>query len=329
MPNKMEFCRCRFTSLNGDRCPNEAREGGLCFWHDPKADKTGDDVKDKLEAYVKGGGFTRGMQLHHAKLDGIDLVNRGSKSGYDFSESDFYHASVEDAHCFNICLYKASLMKASFCGSNLHFANLTDANLLGIKLHNARIDHMQISKRILQEQQAKEAHRRKDKAMYLDYLEQAEEIYRDLRKAAEKQGLVEYSGRFIHRELTMRRLQKPLFSWQRFISKVVDLFCGYGEKPLNVVLFSMMLITVCAILYFAFGVRFSDEIIAINPSQGLWENFKLFLSSMYFSVVTFTTLGYGDITPVGPSRVIAAIEAFVGSFTLALFVVVFVKKMTR
>ena len=50
---------------------------------------------------------------------------------------------------------------------------------------------------------------------------------------------------------------------------------------------------------------------------------------MYFSVVTFTTLGYGDLVPVGPSRVIAAIEAFVGSFTLALFVVVFVKKMTR
>ena len=50
---------------------------------------------------------------------------------------------------------------------------------------------------------------------------------------------------------------------------------------------------------------------------------------MYFSVVTFTTLGYGDLVPVGPSRIIAAIEAFAGSFTLALFVVVFVKKMTR
>ena len=59
------------------------------------------------------------------------------------------------------------------------------------------------------------------------------------------------------------------------------------------------------------------------------ENLNSFLTSLYFSVVTFTTLGYGDITPIGPSRLIAALEAFTGSFTIALFVVVFVKRMTR
>jgi hypothetical protein len=40
-------------------------------------------------------------------------------------------------------------------------------------------------------------------------------------------------------------------------------------------------------------------------------------------------LGYGDITPSGIARAIAAFEAFTGSFAMALFVVVFVKKMTR
>jgi hypothetical protein len=61
--------------------------------------------------------------------------------------------------------------------------------------------------------------------------------------------------------------------------------------------------------------------------SGVWqENLEQFL---YYSMVTLTTLGYGDFTPVGISRAIAAIEAFTGSFTIALFVVVFVKKMTR
>jgi len=46
-------------------------------------------------------------------------------------------------------------------------------------------------------------------------------------------------------------------------------------------------------------------------------------------VVTFTTLGYGDISPIGVTRFFATFEAFIGSFSLALFVVVFVKKMTR
>ncbi len=36
-----------------------------------------------------------------------------------------------------------------------------------------------------------------------------------------------------------------------------------------------------------------------------------------------------DFNPMGISRTIAVIEAFTGSFTIALFVVVFVKKITR
>jgi len=58
-------------------------------------------------------------------------------------------------------------------------------------------------------------------------------------------------------------------------------------------------------------------------------NLLSLLNCLYFSVVTFTTLGYGDMVPVGAARALAAFEAFTGSFTMALFVVVFVKKMTR
>ena len=39
------------------------------------------------------------------------------------------------------------------------------------------------------------------------------------------------------------------------------------------------------------------------------------------SVVTFTTLGYGDIHPLGYSRLVASIEAFIGVLFMALFVV--------
>jgi hypothetical protein len=47
-------------------------------------------------------------------------------------------------------------------------------------------------------------------------------------------------------------------------------------------------------------------------------------------VVTFTTLGYGDIHPLGfSSHAIAFSEAFIGAFFIALFVVVFARKMMR
>jgi hypothetical protein len=71
------------------------------------------------------------------------------------------------------------------------------------------------------------------------------------------------------------------------------------------------------------------ELLQFNPADNFWHQLKLFGTCLYYSVVTFTTLGYGDITPIGWSRLFAAFEAFTGSFTIALFVVVFVKKMTR
>jgi hypothetical protein len=48
---------------------------------------------------------------------------------------------------------------------------------------------------------------------------------------------------------------------------------------------------------------------------------------LYFSVVTFTTLGYGDFQPaVGLSRFFASLEAIIGAFTMALFAYTLARK---
>lgn len=47
----------------------------------------------------------------------------------------------------------------------------------------------------------------------------------------------------------------------------------------------------------------------------------LVTSLVYFSFVTLTTLGYGDITPVAsPARILAALQAIVGQFYVAVLV---------
>lgn len=63
----------------------------------------------------------------------------------------------------------------------------------------------------------------------------------------------------------------------------------------------------------AFGV-----IYYLNPS--FWDEPLTVIQSVYFSVVTITTLGYGDITPqTETARILAALEAFLGIVTIGLF----------
>ncbi len=310
-------------------CKEEANHSGFCYWHDKAIDKTGDDVKEKLENHAKNGGLLRGIWLKRANLNNIDLVNHHKRNGYDFSYADFYHAELKGAHLFNINLNHASIMKADLRGANLNCANIQSTNLLGVKWQGCKFENIKIGKKVRQEVDSKQAMTLGNKQESNDYLQQAEEIYRDLRKHAEQEGIFTLSGFFIHKELTMRRLQLPRYSMNRTLSKLVDLFCGYGEAPLRIIGLSLLIIIICAVLYSFTGLNYQDNIHNIGSQHSFTENLSIFFSSLYFSVVTFTTLGYGDITPVNISRAIAAIEAFTGSFTLALFVVVFVKKMTR
>lgn len=317
---------CRYQLLDGTRCKNEAGDDGRCFWHSSSVDKKGMMLKEKLEVYAKSGGALQGLQLKHANLEGINLVSHGLKDGYDLSGSDLYRANLRGAHLFNITLDHGSPMKANLSGANLHFGKFRETNLLGVNLDGSKIDHIDIGRKLIQEHQAASSG---STIEAIDLYEQAEEIFRNLRKSAEQQGLYALGGDYIRRELTMRRYCYPLFSIDRLKSKGVDIFCGYGESPGNVVIFSLALIVVCACFYFLLGLNFESQILVLDTDKTLFENGRNFLMSLYFSTVTFTTLGYGDVTPVGGARAVAALEAFAGGFTLALFVVVFVKKMTR
>ncbi len=300
------------------------------FWCNTEIDKIQiENLSDQLERRAKTGRPMRHYRLAHCRLQGINLVKPGAAQGYELSDSDFYHADLQNAHLFGIDLSHSSLVKADLRNANLHCANLQDCNLLGVKLSGAKLEHIHWGKHILQEKQAKVCLKEGDTDQALDLLEQSEEIYRNLRLNLENDGLFETAGYFFHKEMQMRRLQMPFWSSHRAISKFVDLVSGYGEKPQRVIIFSSLMILLCACLYFAIGLQQDGVALGFSFDANRLENLRHFFISLYFSVVTFTTLGYGDITPVGWVRPVAAAQAFIGSFTIALFVVVFVKKMTR
>lgn len=321
--------RCCYQEDEGACCQETAGPSGLCYWHDPTLCKNHPDDKARLEAYARAGGQLRGISLRRAQLSGLNLAASPGQPGFDLSHADLYRANLQGASLFKVNFQHACLLKADLRDANLHWSRLSQANLLGVKLQGARLEHIQLDRPLYQERMALQAEKAGQPELARDYYEQAEEIYRDLRKATEHEGLFALSGQYIQQELRMRRYQLPKYSKARLFSWLIDLFCGYGEAPARVVLFSLLLILLSAIGYFFTGIQTGGAILQYHSGLSFAEALRLLLTCLYYSVVTFTTLGYGDITPVGISRLFAAVEAFTGSFTIALFVVVFVKKMTR
>lgn len=67
-----------------------------------------------------------------------------------------------------------------------------------------------------------------------------------------------------------------------------------------------------SILYMAFGV--------IDATASTPRLVKTFPECLYFSAVTFTTLGYGDFWPTDDARVVAAFQGFLGYMFMGIVV---------
>ncbi len=96
---------------------------------------------------------------------------------------------------------------------------------------------------------------------------------------------------------------------------------NYGESPLRVAMVAAVFIFLCAVAYSLIGIQPSIE--KVPPEHSFW-------TSLYYSVVTFTTLGYGDFSPkLGWARFISSTEAVVGLLLTSFFLVSIYRKYTR
>lgn len=111
------------------------------------------------------------------------------------------------------------------------------------------------------------------------------------------------------------KTEKNIFKRMGWIAQ--DLISGYGTKPLNMLVFIMIMILGFALLFdFASSIQFSGA--------------STFSDYVYISGITFFTVGYGDILPLNtPTKIISIIEAFCGVASMSYFIVVLSRKVIR
>ena len=88
-----------------------------------------------------------------------------------------------------------------------------------------------------------------------------------------------------------------------FMSWLVNRFRMHGRRS--------RILAMITVVFGLFGVM-TVEIWVWAVAFDLVGAFENFAASLYFSTVTFSTLGYGDVVPVGEWRLFAALEGING-----------------
>ncbi len=313
--------------------------------------------KDVLKLIEQNGGTAERLDLSGAVFEaGIDLsglnlqrvILKEAKFPTSFKREIVEGADLRGTHLENADLTKAHLERAELHETHLERANLRDAHLEGAYIWDT---HLEGANLMMAHLQGANLTRTKfspninlqdvDWGNYIldedkqgDF-ESAVASYRHLKMWYTNAGYSDIAAKFYYREKEVQRKRVSrevtaqfrsvkiwtLFRRQRTLTWsflwlwIYWLLCGYGEKTFRVAVSAAIIILGLAVAYYFWG--------SFNTSS-FWD-------TLYYSAVSFTALGYGKWAPqpTGWAKGMGAVEAFIGVFTIALFLVTFVRKMTR
>ena len=282
-----------------------------------------ESTKAEVENLHKEGQSLAGINLKFAEMSQAKLVN-GDLSNSDLTRADFSGASL-----YGINLEGSNLFKTNFEGANLKSGNLKNCDLLGADFTNTKLNNVDWGKdfKVINEIEAEKAVASGDHEKAIKKYLEAEDIYRVLKISMQAQTLGEDVGKMFLREMIVKRKQMPKYSPLRMISKIAHLTTGYGEKLGNIFYTVNAVIIICALLFGVAGVQYGEKVLGFQyiNNFGLLDTLG---NLFYFSVVVFSTVGFGEIVPINLlGKFIMIFEGMTGGIILSIFIIAVYKQL--
>lgn len=286
----------------------------------------------------------QGANIALAKLGGAILRFSDLRDTHawkaDFEQADLGGANLQRAYLINANFQDADLFETYFDSTYLCQVDLGEAKNIRYIVWGDSVNNRYV---IGREKEIKTAQ---------DFL-MVENTYRDIKTWYQKELLNDIAAQFHYREnevVTKRYLRSSKLKhriWGLVRIVLLKWTYGYGSRPISLLWHSLNIILGSAAIFILFtisanlGITKSGIIKTRNYGRERFLSFRwgfLIIECLYFSVLSFATLGYGAIRPkqwlqlfllkpveykpVGLARIFVGIEAALGIWIFSLLVTV-------
>lgn len=268
------------------------------------------------------GSILQRCQFRGTKLAGTNLVG-ADLTGSDFTECEAQRAIFGQCELENSIFFGADLSGSTFSGSNLTGADLRAAEMEGIRLLDTTLTMVDFSRSRMRRADLTGASVSQATFQEADLSEATLRGLRDYNEADWVNTAIngiEFSGAYLVRRCIMD--QNYLYEFRnsdRSHEILYQIWRATSDCGRSFVRWGFLTAVVAAV----FGILFTQVDVDYGDHQTV-------LSPLYFSVVTLTTLGYGDVLPASlAAQILVLIEVVVGYVMLGGVLSIFATRMGR
>ncbi|WP_169315611.1 pentapeptide repeat-containing protein [Halogranum rubrum] len=277
----------------------------------------------------------RNSTFNDADLRNADLT------GSDLRFATAVDTYLEDADMTDVTARETNFEAAMFENALFTRTDIREANLSGADLYQAQFSNPRInSETEFGDTCSYEAENKSPEiASGTSPLVAATWVYRRLENLHEKNALADSTRQYhISKQEAQRKLDYRNENYGRYAVATLNRYLtNHGESIQRLLSAWIITIVGAGILYPFVGGIFDDgtlyrlRLTAEWPTiASLIEVGDVILRGLYFSIITFTTIGYANVAPNGVgSRILVGIESLFGGILIALFVYVLGRRVGR